>query len=949
MNFVDRSLTVADQPDNFEHDPSDAPAAVSQTAASTDPVVIDFNGNGTFVVQKTASAAAFDMNGDGIRDHTAWVESGDALLVYDAAGDNVIDQTAEVALTQYASRAATSLEAIRIAFDSNGDGFLSAADDGFANFKLWFDNGDGVSDPSELRSLSDMGIASINLTPNGDQIVYEDGSSINGIAQTSDGDGAVGPAAANVSFGYDPGIAQPGLPPVVELPPITGPAPVTPIDPTPTTVDPVSPPVIPSPDPGTPPDAGVIPVDGTPPVIVPTLPEPPAPPVVPQPPTMPVPEPPAPPAPVDVAPTPDIPPVVVIPGPGPSLPTTPPPDLQPTPTIPTVTLPTPGTGVAVETGLDTGLVFEWKALKGPVEVGIEVRLTADAGKLMEGKTWDAISKAFNEPNALSSAEGFATAMKSVAEQIDGKLAVRFYDDLQLSKAGGLSARLTYVVSAQELYNVITRFDVDKSLSPSQTYDLGVKPKLGDICSAFIGGRYNTADEGVSGVTGSLSCTVVKINDGQFAIKVTGGGAFGFKTKDWAAVIDSITEKVKDGVNATGDAIKSGADAMAEKVKGAIEGIKDYLGVNKFVPDHNDGTDDFLDTDDLDHFGGIDSTGLDGTDGHDLTLDFHVNEHGGFDLSRIDNGVVIDTIPDFISPESPVAPPSPVTPLPETPILETPVPETPAPVDSTPIDQPTLPIDPSPVDPIPTPLAPVDLTPSEPGPVDVIPTDTPVPTPEIPQPVDVPPIEVAPVEQPPVSPSPVDVPPVDIAPQPLPEAPPVVDVPAPTPIDYTPTPTDPAPDYSYTPPAPDYSYTPPAPDYSYTPPAPDYSYTPPAPDYSYAPPAPDYSYTSPAPDYSYTSPAPDYSYAPPAPDYSYTPPAPDYAYTPPAPDYSYTSPAPDYSYTPAAPDYSYTPPAPDYSYTPSVPDYSYSPPVDYGYTAPSFDYSYSSPPAFDFFS
>jgi len=51
------------------------------------------------------------------------------------------------------------------AFDSNGDGKLSAADARFAEFGLWLDaDGDGAVDQGETKTLAAIGIASINLT-----------------------------------------------------------------------------------------------------------------------------------------------------------------------------------------------------------------------------------------------------------------------------------------------------------------------------------------------------------------------------------------------------------------------------------------------------------------------------------------------------------------------------------------------------------------------------------------------------------------------------------------------------------------------------------------------------------------------------------------------------------------------------------------------------------------
>ena len=52
-----------------------------------------------------------------------------------------------------------------IAFDSNADGKISAADARFKDFGVWLDaDGDGAVDQGETKTLAGIGIASINLT-----------------------------------------------------------------------------------------------------------------------------------------------------------------------------------------------------------------------------------------------------------------------------------------------------------------------------------------------------------------------------------------------------------------------------------------------------------------------------------------------------------------------------------------------------------------------------------------------------------------------------------------------------------------------------------------------------------------------------------------------------------------------------------------------------------------
>jgi hypothetical protein len=64
----------------------------------------------------------------------------------------------------------SDLEGLRD-YDSNGDGLLTADDDGFELFVVWRDaNSNGVADEGEMQSLTDLGITGISLTSDG--VIY---------------------------------------------------------------------------------------------------------------------------------------------------------------------------------------------------------------------------------------------------------------------------------------------------------------------------------------------------------------------------------------------------------------------------------------------------------------------------------------------------------------------------------------------------------------------------------------------------------------------------------------------------------------------------------------------------------------------------------------------------------------------------------------------------------
>jgi len=81
------------------------------------PVVLDLNGNGVEI--SLSYKAAFDYNGNGFRQPTAWVAPGDGFLVIDlnadgtrGAGDGKIDQARELVLSMWGPAGSTDLQAV---------------------------------------------------------------------------------------------------------------------------------------------------------------------------------------------------------------------------------------------------------------------------------------------------------------------------------------------------------------------------------------------------------------------------------------------------------------------------------------------------------------------------------------------------------------------------------------------------------------------------------------------------------------------------------------------------------------------------------------------------------------------------------------------------------------------------------------------------------------------
>ncbi|MCB9783681.1 MAG: hypothetical protein H6751_12020 [Candidatus Omnitrophica bacterium] len=144
-----------------------------------DPIVLDLDGDGVELTS-VQDGVEFDLDNDGQAERTATATGGDGFLALDRNGNGTIDNGGELFGDQ--NGAANGFEELR-KFDSNRDGVIDSRDTIFDQLQVFVDsNRDGLSQSGELRSLSDLGIASINL---GYQNVQERGAGGNSIAQRS--------------------------------------------------------------------------------------------------------------------------------------------------------------------------------------------------------------------------------------------------------------------------------------------------------------------------------------------------------------------------------------------------------------------------------------------------------------------------------------------------------------------------------------------------------------------------------------------------------------------------------------------------------------------------------------------------------------------------------------------------------------------------------------------
>ena len=125
-----------------------------------DPLVVDLDGDG-IELRPIHEGVNFDFYGVGKMQASAWVKSDDALLVMDRNHDGIINSGLELFgnVDQAFMDGFTHLAQM----DSNADNVIDAQDPGFAELKLWQDNGDALTQPGELLELSAVGITAIPL------------------------------------------------------------------------------------------------------------------------------------------------------------------------------------------------------------------------------------------------------------------------------------------------------------------------------------------------------------------------------------------------------------------------------------------------------------------------------------------------------------------------------------------------------------------------------------------------------------------------------------------------------------------------------------------------------------------------------------------------------------------------------------------------------------------
>ncbi|TCQ85615.1 Ca2+-binding RTX toxin-like protein [Rahnella sp. JUb53] len=139
--------------------------SLDEAENQSSPIIIDLDNDGVETIS-LKDGVFFDLDNNGFSEKSGWAEKDDAFLARDINNDGQINSGAELfgnnTLMADGSLAKNGYEVLQ-ELDENKDGLISNLDTIWSTLMIWQDmNGNAILDSNELKSLSDVGIASIN-------------------------------------------------------------------------------------------------------------------------------------------------------------------------------------------------------------------------------------------------------------------------------------------------------------------------------------------------------------------------------------------------------------------------------------------------------------------------------------------------------------------------------------------------------------------------------------------------------------------------------------------------------------------------------------------------------------------------------------------------------------------------------------------------------------------